>query len=290
MMQKKPKPHWLKKKFLNNTPINNDTKKIISNCNLHTVCQEAMCPNRLECFSKKCATFLALGKICTRKCSFCNVEHGKSPKNVDPKEPSNIAKAVKELQLKHVVITMVTRDDLSDGGASHLIKIVDEIRDQNKDVTIELLTSDFNMNFQSLDIVLDKNIDIFNHNLETVEKLTPKIRSKASYQNSLKILKYAKDSSKTSFGQSRFTKSGIMVGLGETKAEVFQTLKDLKAINIDIVTIGQYLQPTSKNIKVFEYVHPKVFKEYEKFAKSIGISKILSSPYVRSSYNAAAFL
>ena len=275
-------PSWLKITI----PTGIDkTEKILKKNNLNTVCSEAKCPNRADCFSKKTATFLALGKKCTRNCAFCNVDFDKNPSFINSDEPKKIAKCIQELKLSHAVITMVTRDDLTDGGASHIANIIKEIRDKTPKVTIEVLVSDFLKNFNSIDIVLNEKPDIFNHNIETVKRLTPKIRHIANYKNSLEILKYAKNSKK-----SKFVKSGIMVGLGEEKKEVFETIKDLHKVHCDILTIGQYLQPNKKKYPVKKFIHPSVFKEYEAFAKKIGVKNILSSSFVRSSYNASKLL
>jgi len=272
-------PSWLTKK----PPSGKDFQKVVKileNSKIFTVCREAKCPNRFECFSKKTATFLALGNFCTRSCKFCNILHKKNPKPPDPNEPEQIAKAVSDMKLQHVVITMVTRDDLIDGGAKHLATIIDQIRNFNKNITIEILTSDFNGKFENLEIVLNKNVDIFNHNIETVSSLTPKIRNKATYLTSLEILNFSKKSKK-----SRFVKSGFMVGLGEKEDEIFQTIRDLANIDLDILTIGQYLQPNLNKYPVIDYIHPEKFKKYKIFAQSLNIPKVLSSPFVRSSYN-----
>lgn len=257
------------------------TENILKDLKINTVCLEANCPNKFECYSKKCATFLALGKFCTRSCAFCNIQYSKNPPKPDENEPKNIAIAAKKLGLKHIVITMVTRDDLEDKGAIHIAKIIKEVKLLNPTSSIEVLTSDFSLRFDLIDIVLDQGVNIFNYNIETVKRLTPKIRHIATYENSLKILKYVKNSKKTSF-----VKSGFMVGLGETKEEVFSTIKDLYSIDCDIITIGQYLAPHNKKYPIKSFILPKEFKEYEEFAKKIGVKNIYSEPYVRSSYNA----
>lgn len=261
------------------------TQNILKNLKINTVCFEANCPNKFECYSKKYATFLALGKKCTRSCAFCNIEYCKNPPPPDDEEPKNIAIAAKKLKLKHIVITMVTRDDLEDKGANHISKIIKEVKLLNPNSSIEILTSDFGCRFDLIDIILNQNIDIFNYNIETVKRLTPKIRHIATYENSLKILKYAKDSKKI-----KLIKSGFMVGLGEIKQEIFSTIKDLKTINCDIITIGQYLSPGKKNYPVKSFISPLEFKEFEKYGKKLGIKKIYAQPYVRSSYNADLFL
>lgn len=276
-------PSFLRKKLLIG-PLNK-TIEIIKKNNLHTVCSEANCPNRFECFSKKTATFLALGKTCTRACSFCDIDFEKFPKKPDPKEPLNIAKAAHLLNLKHIVITMVTRDDLEDRGANHFCKVIKEIKKLNPKSTIETLTSDFSCKLDLIDLVLDQKVDIFNYNIETVRRISPKIRHIATYANSLKILKYAKESKK-----AKFVKSGLMVGVGETKKEVFGTIKDLKEANVDIITIGQYLSPNKKKYPIKAFIDLKEFQEYKDFAKKIGIKNTYASPYVRSSYNAKIIL
>lgn len=276
-------PSFLRKK-LQIGPLNK-TIETIKKHNLHTVCTEANCPNRFECFSKKTATFLALGKKCTRSCAFCDIDFEKKPKRPDPKEPLSIAKSAKLFNLTHIVITMVTRDDLEDKGAKHLCKIIKEVKKLNPKSTIEILTSDFSNRFDLIDLVLDQRVDIFNYNIETVRRISPKIRHIATYENSLKILKYAKESKKV-----KFVKSGLMVGVGETKEEIFQTIKDLKDANVDIITIGQYLSPNKKKYPIKAFVTPKKFQEYKDFAKKIGIRTIYADPYVRSSYNAKIIL
>ncbi|MBN2478725.1 MAG: lipoyl synthase [Parachlamydiales bacterium] len=272
-------PSWLKIKI----PLENisSTEKIILSNNLNTVCTSAKCPNRSECFSKKTATFLALGSVCTRKCAFCNIEHSKNPKTVDIEEPKNIAKCIKDLKLKHVVITMVTRDDLEDGGSNHIAKILKKIKTTNPKISLEVLVSDFMGNEKSIDTVLNQKPDIFNHNVETVKESSDKIRHIANYERSLKILNYAKNQKK-----AKFIKSGLMVGLYETKSQVFSTIEDLFDNGCDIITIGQYLQPGGKNLPVKRYVALSEFKEYASYANSLGVKYIYSAPFVRSSYNA----
>lgn len=257
------------------------TNDILRKYKLNTVCEEAKCPNRLECYSKKTATFLALGKQCTRSCGFCSIDFSKAPKAPEADEPERIAQSSKELGLKHVVITMVARDDLSDGGAEHIASIIRETRKTNPGVTIEVLTSDFSGNFSAIDLVLDEQPDIFNHNIETVRSLTPRIRHKATYDRTLSVLSYVKEQKK-----SGFVKSGIMVGLGETKEEVEETLRDLHQCGCDIVTIGHYLQSTSHNLRVKSFVTPEEFKSYEEYGYALGIKHMYCGPFVRSSYNA----
>jgi lipoyl synthase len=280
MNKEKKLPIWLRKKLPCGFEIQ-ETNSILQKNKLYTVCQEAKCPNKLECFSKKIATFLVLGKYCTRNCHFCNIDYSKNPPPVDEAEIYAISKSIDLLKLKHVVITMVTRDDLIDGGSIHLSKIIAHIQKNNPNVSIEALTSDFSGNFKALDRILDKKIEIYNHNLETVENLSAKIRDKANYLRSLSVLQYAKKRNK-----SLFIKSGLMVGLGETKKQVKQSILDLYNSGCDIITIGQYLQPNKKKYPVKEFVHPDIFQEYENYGKLLGIKKMCSSPFVRSSFNA----
>jgi lipoic acid synthetase len=276
-------PSWLHRKIPSGGQIFK-TNAILEKYKLNTVCEEAKCPNRLECYTKKTATFLALGKECTRNCGFCDIDFSKTPKGAEADEPLRIALSVKELGLKHAVITMVARDDLPDQGASHISLIVNEIRKQNPDVTIELLTSDFSGNLALLDLVLDTKPEVFNHNIETVKRLSPRIRHKAEYERTLSVLRHAKNSKK-----SIFVKSGIMVGLGETEEEVKETIFDLKEAGCDIITIGQYLQASSKKLRVKEFITPEQFKRYESYGQSLGVVHIYSGPFVRSSYNAHLF-
>ena len=248
---------------------------------LHTVCEEAKCPNLMECWSHKTATFLAMGKECTRACGFCDIDHSKNPAALEADEPKRIADSVKKLGLKHAVITMVARDDLVDGGAEQLAKIVQAVRDECSDVTLELLTSDLDGNEAAWKVVMDSQPEIFNHNLETVRELTPRVRHKATYDRTLKLLEYAKN-----HGGSKFVKSGIMVGLGETEEQVFETIRDLRDTGCQIITMGQYLQPNQRKLLVKEFVTPEQFKKYEQYGKEIGVPHMYCGPFVRSSYNA----
>ncbi len=257
------------------------TNAILEKYGMNTVCEEAKCPNRMECYSKQTATFLALGKECTRNCGFCSIDFSKAPKAPEEDEPIRLALSVKELGLKHVVITMVARDDLPDGGALQIAKIVREVRAQNDSVTIELLTSDFAGNFDSLDLVLNERPEIFNHNIETVRELTPRVRHKATYERTLALLSYVKKSNKTTF-----VKSGIMVGLGETPEQVKETISDLHHAGCDIITIGHYLQPDQKKLRVKAFIPPEQFKAYEDYGYSLGVKHMYCGPFVRSSYNA----
>lgn len=277
-------PSWLHRKL----PRGGDTFKtgaILEKYNLNTVCEEAKCPNRLECYSKKTATFLALGKECTRNCGFCDIDFTKTPKAPEADEPERIAHSVRDLGLRHVVITMVARDDLADKGASQIAKIIRTVREINPGVTIEVLTSDFSGDLKALDIVLTEKPEIFNHNIETVRALSPRVRHKAEYDRTLSILRHAKNS-----GQVFYVKSGIMVGLGESIAEVEETLRDLKMAGCDVVTIGQYLQASRAKLRVKSFVAPEQFKKFEEYGLMLGLKHVYSGPFVRSSYNASLFV
>tara|TARA_B100001123_G_scaffold427071_1_gene542113 strand:+ start:581 stop:1519 length:939 start_codon:yes stop_codon:yes gene_type:complete len=275
----KKKPNWIRTKILD-TQNYFKTKEIINKKKLHTVCQEASCPNISECWSNKHATFMIMGDTCTRACSFCNVKTGR-PTHLDPLEPIKIAQATKELDLKHVVITSVDRDDLNDGGASHFSKVISETRKVNKKTTIEVLTPDFLRKGDSYKKVVNANPDVFNHNIETVPSLYRKVRPGSLYFSSLNLLKSVKKINKTIF-----TKSGIMLGLGETKDEVLQVMDDLLSVNVDFLTIGQYLQPTVKHFPLKRYVSPYEFSELKELALSKGFLIVSSSPLTRSSYHA----
>lgn len=277
-------PKWLHHSLPSGTALS-QTNHILRKHRLNTVCEEAKCPNRMECYSKNTATFLVLGSACTRACGFCDIDFTKIPLAPDITEPKRIAMCAKELGLKHVVITMVARDDLPDGGVSHLIAIIKEMHLLSPQTTLEFLTSDLLGNFSALDLLLRERIAIFNHNLETVERLTPRIRHKATYSRSLSLLEHA--SSKTP--RKYFIKSGIMLGLGEEEEEVKATLRDLFHAGCDIVTIGQYLQSNKNRLRVKSFIPPETFKEYEEYGLSIGIRFMYCGPFVRSSYNAREF-
>ena len=276
-------PSWLHRKMPKGGGLWK-TDAILDHQRLHTVCEEAKCPNLTECWSKKTATFLIMGKECTRSCGFCDIDFSKHPKPLEDDEPKRVAASVKALGLKHVVITMVARDDLEDQGAFHISKVIKEVRLVSPTSTIEILTSDFWGNTNSLDIILDAEPEIFNHNIETVKELTPRVRHKATYERTLNVLNYVSQNKK---GKTKFVKSGIMVGLGEQKTQVQNTLKDLKTNGCDIVTMGQYLQPNRKKLLVKEFITPETFKNYEDYGHSIGIKHMFCGPFVRSSYNAA---
>jgi lipoic acid synthetase len=277
-------PSWLHRSLPQGGQIFK-TNAILEKYQLNTVCEEAKCPNRFECYTKKTATFLALGKECTRNCGFCDIDFSKTPKGPEKDEPKRIALSVRDLGLKHVVITMVARDDLPDQGAGHIAEIIRETRKENPDVTIEVLTSDFSGDVKLLYIVLDAKPEIFNHNIETVRALSPRIRHKAEYDRTLSVLKAAKTSGKT-----YFVKSGIMVGLGESEAEVKETIDDLAKAGCDIITLGQYLQASHVKLRVKEFVHPDQFKAYEEYGTKLGVRHMYSGPFVRSSYNANLFV
>ena len=257
------------------------TTTLLEKYQLNTVCEEAKCPNRIECYGKKTATFLALGKECTRNCGFCDIDFSKAPQAPDPTEPERIALSVKELGLKHAVVTMVARDDLPDQGASHIAAIVRAIRKENPGTTIELLTSDFSGDTAPLDLVLAERPEVFNHNIESVRSISPRIRHKAQYDRTLAVLRRAKES-----GLPRYIKSGIMVGLGEREEEVQETIRDLHTAGCDFITIGQYLQASRTKLRVKEFVTPDQFKRYEEYGLSLGIKKMYCGPFIRSSYNA----
>ncbi len=275
----KKKPKWIRTKIQNSQNYFK-TLSVVNSKKLHTVCQEAACPNITECWSKRHATFLIMGDICTRACSFCNVRTGK-PNSLDPFEPSRIALATKELNLKHVVITSVDRDDLDDGGANHFSEVILETKKINQGTTIEVLTPDFLRKGKAYKKVVVANPDVFNHNIETVPSLYRSVRPGSRYFASVDLLKSVKEINKTIF-----TKSGIMLGLGETRDEVLQVMDDLLSANVDFLTIGQYLQPTPKHYPLKRYVHPDEFQEFKSIALSKGFLIVSSSPLTRSSYHA----
>ena len=275
----KKKPDWIRSKLVNSREFF-ITKTVVNKSNLVTVCQEANCPNITECWSKRHATFMIMGDTCTRACGFCDVKTGK-PEKLDLFEDIKIANAVKKLDLRHVVITSVDRDDLPDGGSNHFKKVVDTTRKKNPNTTIEVLTPDFLRKGESYKKLLEADLDVFNHNIETVPRLYLKVRPGARYFASLELLKNAKNENK-----KVFTKSGIMVGLGEKHDEIIQVMDDLRSANVDFITIGQYLQPSVKHHPLERYYHPDEFKELERIAKSKGFLLVSSSPLTRSSYHA----
>ena len=274
------KPSWIRVKAPT-SKFFQSTQKILKEKKIITVCEEAACPNISECWQKKHATFMILGDICTRACAFCNIKTGR-PGQVDEKEPYKIAEAVHELKLEHVVVTSVDRDDLTDGGAEHFINVIKSIRKLNQNCTIEILTPDFNKKKSAL-AILSKNLpDVFNHNLETVPRLYPKIRPGSRYYVSLNLLDNIKKKN-----PKIFTKSGIMVGLGENKEEIYQVMDDLRAADVDFITIGQYLPPTPRHAKLEKFITPKEFAEYKQMAVAKGFLMVSSSPLTRSSYHAS---
>ncbi len=275
----KKKPEWIRSKLTNSKEFFL-TKTIVNKNNLVTVCQEANCPNITECWSKRHATFMIMGDTCTRACAFCDVKTGK-PEKLDPYEDIKIANAVKKLQLNHVVITSVDRDDLSDGGSNHFKRVIETVRLKNPNTTIEVLTPDFLRKGDSYKKILEANPDVFNHNIETVPSLYVKVRPGARYFASLELLKNAKKNNKLVF-----TKSGIMVGLGEEYNEIIQVMDDLRSADVDFLTIGQYLQPSVKHYPLNRYYNPDEFKQLELIAKSKGFLLVSSSPLTRSSYHA----
>lgn len=279
-------PSWLHRKIPEGSGISLTGRAITEN-RLHTVCEEAKCPNLLECWSKKTATFLVMGKECTRACGFCDIDFSKTPKYLDLEEPARVAESVKALGLKHVVITMVARDDLEDGGAQHLVKVIEAIKQLELKATIEVLTSDFKGNQTSLDLILNSKPDIFNYNIETVRSLTPKVRHTATYDRTLWLLNYVKTHA---VNKDMLVKSGLMVGLGEKENEVEETILNLKNAGCDIITIGQYLQANRHKLLVKSFVTPDQFKKYEDFGYRVGIKHMYCGPFVRSSYNANVVL
>lgn len=260
-----------------------DVQIAVTQRGLHTVCESARCPNLNECWSKHTATFMILGEVCSRNCRYCAVGTGKC-EAVDDDEPYQVAVAARELQLKHVVVTSVTRDDLPDGGAEQFAKTIAAIREFSPHSIIEVLTPDFQGKFDQLRIVMDAKPDIFNHNVETVPELFHIARPQAQYHRSLLVLQEAK----RQYPQC-YTKSGMMVGLGETEAQVIQVMKDLRAHQVDAMTIGQYIRPTTQHLEVAEYIHPDQFEAYQKLGEELGFLFVASAPLVRSSYNAAEF-
>lgn len=276
------KPDWIKVRLPTN-PVFFSTKALISDLRLHTVCEEAQCPNRWECWSSGTATFMIAGERCTRACGFCAVTTAK-PFALEADEPERVAQAVKRMRLKHVVVTAVARDDLKDGGAAHFARTIEQIREANPEIAIEVLTPDFHAKEECLRMIADAKPHIFNHNVETVERLTPLVRSRAKYRLSLEVLRKMKE-----MAPEIVTKSGIMLGLGETEPEIFQTMDDLREAGVQLLTMGQYLRPTAQHLPVVEYVHPDTFKLYQEIAEKKGFEHVASGPLVRSSYHAADF-
>jgi len=272
-------PDWLKVKIGGGESFVK-MKSLLRNTKLHTICEEAKCPNIAECFGSGTAVFLILGDICTRNCRYCNVKHGK-PSALNINEPKDVAKSVKKLGLNYTVITSVTRDDLDDGGANVFFKTVKEIKKFNKNCKVEVLIPDFKGNFESLKKVIDSNPDVINHNIEVVRQLFALIRPEGNYQTSINLLKKIKK-----INNKIKTKSGFMVGLGETKDQIIQTMKDLRKVDVDFLTVGQYLQPTKQHVEIKKYYDPTEFNEFKKIAHDLGFKHVESGPLVRSSYHA----
>lgn len=273
------KPDWIRVKAPTSKAYG-ETRKLMRDSNLNTVCEEAACPNIGECWSAKHATVMILGDICTRACAFCNVATGK-PRAVDPMEPENLAASVHQMNMRHIVITSVDRDDLDDGGANQFIRCIELLRASSPETTIEILTPDFRDKKAALEPIIEAGPDVFNHNLETVPRLYPTIRPGARYFHSLKLLSDAK-----ALKPSIFTKSGIMVGLGESREEVLQVMDDLRSAEVDFLTIGQYLAPTQRHAPIERFVTPDEFEEYKKLGLAKGFLHVASSPLTRSSYHA----
>lgn len=282
-LHKEKKPEWLKVRLPNN-PVFWDTKSLVKDLNLVTVCEEAQCPNRWECWGQGTATFMIAGEKCTRACGFCAVKTAK-PDALEADEPERVAEATRRMKLNHVVITAVARDDLKDGGAEHFQHTIEAVRADNPEIIIEVLVPDFNDKDWALEMVMRARPHIFNHNLETVERLTPLVRSRAQYARSLAVLKKAKEMA----GGKVATKSGIMLGLGERDEEISQAMDDLRAADVTVLTLGQYLRPTQMHLPVVDYVTPEKFEEWKEVALAKGFRHVASGPLVRSSYHAADF-
>jgi lipoyl synthase len=276
-------PEWLRIKLPTSDTFSH-TRALLDELKLHTVCESAKCPNHWECWSKGTATFMIAGDRCTRACGFCAVSTAK-PFALEADEPARVAEAARRMRLKHVVITAVARDDLADGGADHFRKTIDQVRTLNPGIVIEVLVPDFNDSDAAIETVLAANPQIFNHNLETVRRLTPAVRSRATYDRSLSVLRKVK----ARRGESMYTKSGMMLGLGETEEELFAAMEDLRGAGCDILTLGQYLQPTIKHLPVLEFVSPEKFQQYGERARQLGFVHVASGPMVRSSYHADEF-
>ncbi len=276
-------PEWLRLKLPTSNTFG-ETRNLLDGLRLHTVCESAKCPNHWECWSKGTATFMIAGDRCTRACGFCAVSTAK-PLSLEVDEPQRVAEATRRMNLKHVVITAVARDDLSDGGAEHFRQTIEAVRAANPGIVIEILVPDFLDNDSAIENVLAANPHIYNHNLETVRRLTPSVRSRATYDRSLTVLRKVKEKR----GDTIYTKSGIMLGLGETEKELVTALEDLRAAKCDIITLGQYLQPTLKHLPVVEFVSPARFEDYGARARQMGFVHVASGPMVRSSYHADDF-
>jgi lipoic acid synthetase len=276
------KPDWIRVRLPSN-PVFFSTKALVSDLKLHTVCEEAQCPNRWECWSQGTATFMIAGDRCTRACGFCAVTTAK-PFPLEADEPQRVAEAVRRMRLKHVVVTAVARDDLKDGGAEHFARTIRAIREVGAEINIEVLTPDFHAKADCLEVVIAAEPQIFNHNLETVERLTPVVRSRAKYRRSLEVLARVKQ-----LAPAMVTKSGLMLGLGETEPELFEAMDDLREAGVQVLTLGQYLRPSPQHLPVVEYIHPEVFERHKELAYAKGFDFVTSGPLVRSSYHAADF-
>tara|TARA_Y100000588_G_scaffold60718_1_gene59852 strand:- start:189 stop:1076 length:888 start_codon:yes stop_codon:yes gene_type:complete len=281
--ERKRIPEWLRLKLPQSSAFTH-TRGLLQELDLHTVCESAKCPNQWECWSKGTATFMIAGDRCTRACGFCAVSTAK-PLPLQNDEPDRVAEAVFRLKLKHVVITAVARDDLKDGGANHFQETINAVRFRNPGIIIEVLVPDFLNKDDSLNMVVDAKPEIFNHNLETVRRLTTKVRSRANYDRSLSVLKKVKEYS----DEGIYTKSGIMLGLGESESELLESMSDLRSVNCDILTLGQYLQPSLCHLPVVNYITPEKFDEYGAKARDMGFMHVASGPMVRSSYHADEF-
>ncbi len=277
------KPDWIKVRLPSN-PVFFSTKALISDLRLVTVCEEAQCPNRWECWSSGTATFMIAGERCTRACGFCAVATAK-PFALDPDEPRRVAEAIRRMKLRHVVITAVARDDMADGGAAHFAKTIKAVRELDPAMVIEVLTPDFRGREESLQIIADAAPNVFNHNLETVERLSPVVRSRAKYQLSLDVLRRMKELG----GPEMVTKSGLMLGLGEREEEIYETMDALREAGVGVLTLGQYLRPSPQHLPVVEYIEPARFDHYRDVAYAKGFDHCSSGPLVRSSYHAAEF-
>jgi lipoic acid synthetase len=274
------KPKWLRVKAPQWQRVGS-VKEILRDLSLNTVCEEASCPNIGECFNVGTATFLIMGPACTRACPYCDIDFEKKPQALDPSEPLRLGEAVRRLKLNHVVITSVNRDDLSDGGATQFVRCIEEVRKVSPNTTIEVLIPDLCGNWQALEIILQAKPEVLNHNTETIPRLYKRVRPQGNYQRSLELIAQTH-----ALSPSTYTKSGIMVGLGETDAEVKAVMKDLRRVNCDILTIGQYLQPSLKHLGVKEFVTPKQFDSWREFGESLGFLQVVSTPLTRSSYHA----
>jgi lipoyl synthase len=274
------KPEWLRVKAPQWERVGN-VKDILRDLQLNTVCEEASCPNIGECFSAGTATFLIMGPACTRACPYCDIDFEKKPQALDPNEPKRLAEAVKRLNLNHVVITSVNRDDLADGGANQFVQCIQAVRGLSPQTTIEVLIPDLCANWQALETILDAAPEVLNHNTETIPRLYRRVRPQGDYQRSLEVLARSRK-----YAPNVYTKSGIMAGLGETDAEVRQTMRDLRSVDCDIITIGQYLQPSAKHLDVAEFITPTQFDTWRSYGEEIGFLQVVSTPLTRSSYHA----